>query len=298
MEKNNAPQIPYETDVFHIFGAKKFDTNVFWDRVGKRMEEKGYPGYILISTFDPEEGVLAHYEILAKGLSSQGLHLTQMDDYNLHLELPWLASWGDVELAFAIMQTLAAKYSKLAVYLNNNIDHPIALVDGNIEALMSNRAHNMAYLLEYNFTHEDALGVPGCRREYILDSLDPNATDKEYQKAVSHAFQNFVAIQWMFEDCQNAGLANVKSPDGNEFQLRFLTNIDDTFVGCCQKLSLSSTENTTVKMIDIADFCNKMEGSEYFVAVDRMQFVLKKMPDAEWDKLVESIPGRNYADKK
>ena len=298
MDKQNAPQIPYETDVFHIFGAKKFDTNVFWNRVGKKMEDLGYPGHILISTFDPSEGIIAQYEIIVKGVSSQGLHLTQMDDYNLHLELPWLASWGDVTLAFSIMRTLADKYAHLEVYLNDNIDHPMSLVDDNIEALFTQRVHNMVYLLEYNFTNENALGVPGCRREYILDSLDPNASDEEYQKAVSDAFQNFVAIQWLFEDCQTAGLANVISPDGEEFQLRFLTNIDDTFVGCCQKLSLSSTDSTIVKMVDIAYFCDKMESSEYFIPVDRMQFILKIMPDQEWDNLVRSMPGQNYANKK
>lgn len=297
MAKKDAPQIPYETDVFHIFGAKKFDSNAFWGRVNDRMNERGYPGVILISKFDPSDGILAGYEIVSKGISSQGLHLTQMDDYNLHLELPWLASWGDVELAFAIMQTLADKYSKLEIYLNNNTEHPIALVDGNIEAMMTQRAHNMAYLLEYNFSHDEALGVPGCRREYILDSLDPEAGDEEYQKAVGDAFQNFVAIQWLFEDCHTAGHANVTAPDGEEFHMRFITNDDETFVGCCQKLSLSSTDGKVLKLVDIADFCKVMEDSEYFVAVDRMQFVLKKMPAKEWDKLVNSFAGPNYAEK-
>lgn len=297
MQDKDALQIPYETDVFHIFGVKIFDTNAFWGRVNDCMNDRGYPGVILISTFDPEDGVLAHYEIVSKGISSQGLNLTQMDDYNLHLELPWLASRGDVELAFAIMSTLAGKYSKLEVYLNNNTEHPIALVGGNIEAMMTQRAHNMAYLLEYNFSHDDALSVPGCRREYILDSLDPEANDEDYQTAVGDAFQNFVAIQWLFEDCETSGVANVKSPDGEEFRMRFLANVADTFVGTCQKISLSSSDGKVLKLVDIADFCKVMEGNKYFVPVDRMQFVMKKMPKKQWDMLVNSFEGPNFASK-
>lgn len=295
MAKKDAFKIPHETDIFHIFGAKKFDTAAFWGRVNKLMDERDYPGVILISNFDPEDGVLAHYEIVSKGQSSQGLRLTQMDDYNLHLELPWLASWADVELAFAIMQTLEAKYKHIEVYLNDHIEQPIALVDQNIEAMMTKRAHNMASVLEYNFTHNVALGVPGARREYIPDSLDPECDEKEYKEAITDAFENFVAVQWMYEDCTDSGLANVTSPEGEKFQMRFLTNLDDTFVGCCQKLSLRPTDESYMKLVDIADFCEAMEGSEYFEAVDRMQFVLRKMPPKEWDKMVKDLKGQEFS---
>ena len=295
MAKQKEPKIPYETDVFHIFGAKKFDTNAFWGRVGKRLEEKGYTPNVLLYNSDPSDGFLAHFDVFLKGESSQGIQLHQMDDYSLHLELPWLASWGDVDLAFAIMQTLDEKYTYLEVYLNNNTDEPIALVDENMEAMMSKRAENMAAMLEFNFENDTALGAPGAHREYILDSLDPRASDEDWQKAVADAFQNFVAIQWLFEDCITAGLANVKSPEGEEFQMRILTNKADTFVPCCQKLSLSASDNSLVKLVNIADFCEAMEGSEYFIAVDRMQFVLKEMPKKEWDKMVKEMKGEEFA---
>ena len=155
----------------------------------------------------------------------------------------------------------------------------------------------MAYLLEYNFSHDGALGVPGCRRGYILASLDPEANDEEYQTAVGDAFQNFVAIQWLFEDCETSGLANVKSPDGEEFRMRFLANVADTFVGTCQKISLSSSDGKVLKLVDIADFCKVMEGNKYFVPVDRMQFVMKKMPKKQWDMLVRVIKGQEYSKK-
>ena len=295
MEKQKEPKIPYETDVFHIFGAKKFDTNAFWERVSKRLEEMGYAPNILIYTSDPTDGFLIHYDVFLKGESSQGIQLHQMDDFSLHLELPWLASWGDADLAFAIMRALDEKYTYLEVYLNNDTEEPIALVDENLEALMSKRAENMAAMLEFNFENDTALGAPGAHREYILDSLDPKATDEEWQKAVADAFQNFVAIQWLFEDCVTAGLANVKSPEGEEFQMRILTNSADTFVPCCQKLSLSASDNSLVKLVNIADFCEAMEGSEYFIAVDRMQFVLREMPKKEWDKMVKEIKGLEFA---
>ena len=286
MAKQKEPKIPYEADVFHIFGAKKFDTNAFWGRVSKRLEETGYAPNLLISTFDPSDGFLAHYDILLKGESSQGIQLHQMDDYSLHLELPWLASWGDADLAFAIMQALDEKYTHLEVFLNNNTDEPIALVDENLETLMSKRAENMAALLEFNFENDTALGVPGARREYILDSLDPKASDEEWEEAVSNAFQNFIAVQWLFENCITAEPANVNSPDD---EILALTNEFDTFVPCCQKLSLTTSDGKYTKLVDIADFCKAMETSKYFVPIDRMQFMLKQMPMREWDRMIKEM---------
>ena len=286
MAKQKEPKIPYEADVFHIFGAKKFDTNAFWGRVSKRLEETGYAPNLLISTFDPSDGFLAHYDILLKGESSQGVQLHQMDDYSLHLELPWLASWGDADLAFAIMQALDEKYTHLEVFLNNNTDEPIALVDENLETLMSKRAENMAALLEFNFENDTALGVPGARREYILDSLDPKASDEEWEEAVSNAFQNFIAIQWLFENCITAEPANADTPDD---EILALTNEFDTFVPCCQKLSLTTSDGKCTKLVEIADFCKAMETSKYFVPIDRMQFMLKQMPMREWDKMIKEM---------
>lgn len=286
MAKQKEPKIPYEADVFHIFGAKKFDTNAFWGRVSKRLEETGYAPNLLISTFDPSDGFLAHYDILLKGESSQGVQLHQMDDYSLHLELPWLASWGDADLAFAIMQALDEKYTHLEVFLNNNTDEPIALVDENLETLMSKRAENMAALLEFNFENDTALGVPGARREYILDSLDPKASDEEWEEAVSNAFQNFIAVQWLFENCITAEPANADTPDD---EILALTNEFDTFVPCCQKLSLTTSDGKYTKLVDIADFCKAMETSKYFVPIDRMQFMLKQMPMREWDKMIKEM---------
>lgn len=286
MAKQKEPKIPYEADVFHIFGAKKFDTNAFWGRVSKRLEETGYASNLLISTFDPSDGFLAHYDILLKGESSQGIQLHQMDDYSLHLELPWLASWGDADLAFAIMQALDEKYTHLEVFLNNNTDEPIALVDENLETLMSKRAENMAALLEFNFENDTALGVPGARREYILDSLDPKASDEEWEEAVSNAFQNFIAIQWLFENCITAEPANADTPDD---EILALTNEFDTFVPCCQKLSLTTSDGKCTKLVEIADFCKAMETSKYFVPIDRMQFMLKQMPMREWDKMIKEM---------
>lgn len=286
MAKQKEPKIPYEADVFHIFGAKKFDTNAFWGRVSKRLEETGYAPNLLISTFDPSDGFLAHYDILLKGESSQGVQLHQMDDYSLHLELPWLASWGDADLAFAIMQALDEKYTHLEVFLNNNTDEPIALVDENLETLMSKRAENMAALLEFNFKNDTALGVPGARREYILDSLDPKASDEEWEEAVSNAFQNFIAIQWLFENCITAEPANADTPDD---EILALTNEFDTFVPCCQKLSLTTSDGKCTKLVEIADFCKAMETSKYFVPIDRMQFMLKQMPMREWDRMIKEM---------
>ena len=106
-----------------------------------------------------------------------------------------------------------------------------------------------------------------------------------------------MAIQWLFEDCETSGLANVKSPDGEEFQMRFLANVADTFVGCCQKISLTPSDESYTKLVDIADFCKAMEGNKYFVPVDRMQFVMKKMPKKQWDMLVKMIKGQEFAKK-
>ena len=297
MAKQQEPNPPYKTDVLHVFGAKKFDTEAFWSKVAKRLEDKEFPSNILISTYDPEDGIKAHYELILKGASSQGLEVVVMDDDVVHVELPWLASWGDINLAFAFINVLIDKYKGIEVYLNDNAERPIVINDDNMEAFMSMRDRNMAYLLEFNFENDQTVGIPGCCREYILDALDPNAPDEEYSQAVGDAFQNFVAIQWLFEDCHTSGLANVKSPEGEEFQMRFLANTEDTFVGCCQKLSLTPSDESYVKLVDIQDFCNAMADNKYFIPVDRMQFVMKKMPARSWDKIVREMKGQEYSAK-
>ena len=70
-----------------------------------------------------------------------------------------------------------------------------------------------------------------------------------------------------------------------------LINEFDTFVPCCQKLSLSASDGKYAKLVDLTDFRKFMGGSIYFIAVDRMQLVLKEMPKKEWDKMAKEMKG-------
>ena len=148
MEDPKKPPIQHDEDVFHVFGVNGIELDKIWSRVPTLMEEAGYPGSLLINSYDPEDGIKNHDELAVKGQSAQGLQFYLYDDDIAHIQLPWLASWGDVQLAFCVMQAMQELFPGMEVYLNDNSEHPIALVQGNVEAMMTYRAQNMVALLE------------------------------------------------------------------------------------------------------------------------------------------------------
>lgn len=135
-------------------------------------------------------------------------------------------------------------------------------------------------------------GAQGFNSMFIVPSPEDNP-GKDIDDLVLEAMNTFISLQWDYSGIHRSGKANVKSPDGEEFVLRFLTNDEDTFVGICQHVAMSGKDNE-VKDILVKDFFKALEGSPYLEMVDAMQFVLKKMPQEEWEQLYNTVNGRIF----
>ena len=295
MEDSKKPSIEHGEDVFHVFGINGIDLEKIWARIPTLMEEAGFPGVLLISSYDPEEGIKNHEELAVKGQSAQGLQFYLFDDDIAHIQLPWLASWGDVQLAFCVMRAMNELYPEMEVYLTDNTERPISLESTNIEAMMVYRAHNMVALLEQGFKDGGIIGIQGLRHQLMLPNVDPECPFEELEAAVAQAFHDFVGVQWWWEDFIDSGLSNVTVPDGEEFTIRFLANTEDTFVGVSQKISLMNSDESKTKLVDTQVFMEKMEGNPYYERVDALQFAMQVMPPKEWDALFDSLEGQEFS---
>lgn len=290
-DQKRKPAVSSE-DVFHVFGVEGVDLDKVWSRIPVLIEEDGFSGTLLISSSDVEEGILNHEELAVRGLSAQGVQFWLFDDGFVHIQLPWLASPGDVRLVFWVIRAMQEMYPELEVYLNDDSKNPIVVGPENIKAMMLCRLQNMIALLEQGFEEGGFIGIQGLRHQLVFPPVDPDCPDEELQKALYQIFEDFVAVQWRWEDYTDAGLARTTAPDGEEFTLRMLSNDMDTFVGVCQKLSLATSDMSSINLVDARLFMEKMEDNPYYERVDACQFVLKKMPDAEWDAICKSMGGQ------
>lgn len=304
MEKEMQLPIEHHEDVLHIFGIEGIDMGKVWPRVRDIMEGSDFPGTIRGEEYDTEDGIKCHYEVTVKGHSAQGLHFFLYDNDIAHIEIPWLASLGDVELAFSIIFAMQEQFPELVVFLNDNTENPIAINAQNKEALQTYRVQNMVALLKHKCEDDGYIGIPGINHTYILPTIDKDCSSEELEENVCNAFNKFIEIQWRWEDYNNSGLGRMKMPKGNddeeeeEVTTRFLANEGNTFVGISQKISVMTSDESIVKLVDSKYFMKKMEGNPYYERVDQFQFTMKVMPPEEWNFLVENLDGQEFAKPK
>jgi superfamily I DNA/RNA helicase len=277
---------PYRENVFHIFGIDGLDIKDLWKDAPNFCSDDGFSGQISVSDNENESSGVEHYSTLLCGASTQGVGVTYIHDKgcHLHIELPWLASVGDVKLAFAFMKTLRKLYPDCGIFLDDNTDEQFALVDENYDAMVVMRLINMREIVENPL--DGHMGANGFSREFIAPTTK-DYPDLEIEDLVFKAANIFVELQWEYADFETAGLAHVTPPDGDEYTMRILSNAADTFVGISQHVCLSC--NSEIKDVPIEDFFSVAEGNPNFKMVDAAQFILRKMPDDEWKALYDSL---------
>ena len=151
------------------------------------------------------------------------------------------------------------------------------------------RLRNMMELIESARGGQHA-GAPGIFHQFIAPSIE-DYPEVPIEEVVMAAMNKFIELEWEYSDYEDAGLANARTPKGEEFTLRFLTNSANTFVGVCQHLAVSNNHGA-VKDVETGYFIRTMKDSPYFKLVDQLQFVLDKMPDDEWQKMYDSLEGQ------
>ena len=310
------PLIEHDDDVFHVFGINGINIDKIWKRVPSLMEEAGFPGQLLISSEKTDEKIKCFYKLSIKGQSAQGIEFYQVDNdvaldlwmketgrrplgiesYKfdndvVHINLPWLASLGDIKLAFCVMKAIKELFPEMTVYLNENSNNPITLDRKKEDELLGQRIKNMISLLRYGFVYGAIMGVIGIRRQFTIPTTNPDCPIEELQKILSKVFRDFIEVQWKWENYIDAGLKEAISPEKEEITIRFLTNTRNIFVGVCDKLSLMNKDKSKLKIVDYSYFMKKMEGNPYYDKVDALQFAMRVMPADKWDALIDSLEG-------
>ena len=287
---------PYDENVFHVFGIDGLVMNDLWDEAVHFCGDDGFSGEIKVFEEDTKQEGVESFKTLLCGASTQGVQVTYMhiEDTHLHIELPWLGSIGDVKLAFALMKALQKMYPDCGIFMDDNTEGQFAVIDDNYDAMVTRRLINMRSLVESPVLG-DHMGAPG----FYHDLIAPSKADYpklEIEDVVFKAHDMFVELQWAYQDYFTASKADVSTPDGEKFTARFLTNAEDTFVGMCQHVCIMC--NKEVKDIPVRDFFKIVDGNPYFKKVDAGQFILRKMPDDEWQKLYDAIDAKPMSSPK
>lgn len=277
---------PYRENVFHIFGIDGYNIDGLWKEALEFCSDDDFSGVIDVIDHDEKEEGVEHYTTLLRGASTQGVEVTYMHnkDTHLHIELPWLASIGDVKLAFAYMKALRKRYPDCGIFLDDNSEEQFALVDDNYDAMVVMRLINMRELIENPAGGH--MGANGQYREFIVPT-QKDFPDMEIEELVFKAANTFVELQWEYSDFEDAGRANAVRPDGEEYTVCMLTNNNDTFVSICQHVCVSC--NGEVKDVPVDDFLKVVEDNPHFKMIDAAQFTLTKMDDDEWKKIYDAL---------
>ena len=278
---------PYDENVFHVFGIDGLVMNDLWDEAIHFCSDDDYSGMIKTFEEDIEQDGVEVFRTVLCGASTQGVLVTYMhqQDTHLHIELPWLASIGDVKLVYAYLQALRKLYPECGIFMDDNSEGQFDLTEDNFNALVVRRLINLRSVIETP-AHGEHMGATGFFHDLISPSRE-DYPDMEIEDLVFKVADMFVELQWNYNDFVSAGLADIETPDGEKYTARFLTNVDDTFVGMSQHVCLSC--NKEVKDVSVNEFFKVVEGNPYFKKVDAGQFVIRKMPEDEWQKLFDAI---------
>lgn len=295
-------EIEYNESVFHIFGIPSdININKLCEDAGKYCSDEGFSGEIRTFVTDEQKEIEKDSDgpqvctAVLLGASAQGVEITYFynpQNAHLHLRLPTFGSPGDVKLAFAVMEQLKEQYPDCGIFYNDNTEGEFGLVEQNYDAILQMCFGNLASIIEASAGGKHPV-IQGFQYEFVLPSPDDDP-EKTYQGLVLESMHTLIALQWDYTDISRASRANVTSPEGEQYMMRILTNSCDTFVGICDRLALYGP-GQKIKEVEPLDFIKYMEGNQYFERVDFLQFVIRKMPAKEWNKIFDSIEGKILA---
>lgn len=262
-----------------------FDASNGFD-INKMIEgaAKVFDAAIMCSEHDPDEEELARTTLYIKGGSTQGIGTILMKTGVFTINLPFLASRTDVALAFALMKEAKKISPELVIYDGDDKTFADLSEDNEIDTYFY-RLDNMAKLIEHQ---DDHIGVTGIMHEFHIfpEYIKAQMPNVEPQEWTYKAFDDFIDIQWNYEDYEMFSRAEIATPDGEEFVARILSN-NKGFAGVCQKVILYNDKET--KFVPIDDFFEATKDNKYIKRLDYSQFVIDKMPKKEWQQFYDSF---------
>lgn len=288
MNETDTPkfQPPYRENVFHVVGIDGLQLSSLWDEAPAFCHDDGFSGEILVNDYDDEDPDVEFHTAVLRLSSAQGIEITfiRKEVPVLHIELPWLASIGDVKLAFAFLMALRKLYPDCEIYMDDVTDAQFDLVKGNYDALVTRRLLNMKSLIEY--PDDGYMGANGISHEFIVPNRK-DFPDVAIEDQLFRAINTFVELQWDYAGYHIAPKAETVSPSGEKYTMRILTNDDDTFVKVCQHIGVFCANE--VKDVEVDAFIKAVKDTPYFKKLDALQFVVNKMPQDKWQQVFDSL---------
>lgn len=289
--------LPFQECVIHAFGIEDIDIRALCRAAEMYCSDGDFSGNIGFAELEPNDPddaqpAIRRYQTVLYLASTQGVAVTIFsgEQPHVHLELPHLASEGDVKMLFGFLNALLDKFPGCELIFSHHGDRGrFIMCKDNFDALLGQRILNMRYLVECTRPGQH-IGVYGVNHQYMVPTRE-DYPDLDTAEITGRAVERFLQVQWDYAECADADLAQVKSSDGAEYMMRFLTNETDTFVGVCERLALTRSDGTSIKMVTVNDFRTHMKDNPNFEEVDHSQFVLRKMSSGEWDALYESLEG-------
>ncbi|MBQ3636639.1 MAG: hypothetical protein II951_13640 [Bacteroidales bacterium] len=225
-----------------------------------------------------------------EGKSAVGVDvITGKAESEIMIRVPWLTSIGDIDLAYAYLQAAKRIAPWCNIFMDEVDDKAFEVREENKIALMTRHFMNMKSLVERS-RDGFMIAVVGFKRDMMIGEEKWKVSQDEEMEAIV-LMDQFAKIQWEYKDYATASHIDVKAKDGEEYTARVVSNSMDTFFGVCQHVVMMRGGNE-VKDVPIEVFEKAVEGCKYYRRVDCVQFVMKKMPEAEWNELFEKVEGK------
>lgn len=270
-------EIVMHSNVYCFDASDSFDINKMIEGAAKVLDAA-----IMCGEYDPDEEEIQRTSMYIKGGSTQGIETILLKTGLFTINLPYLASRTDVALAFTMMREAKKLRPDLVIY--DGDEKTIAdLSEENEVDTYYYRLDNMANIIEMQ---DDHIGVNGLRHEFHIfpEYVKAQMPDGKPEDWTYKAFEDFVDIQWNYEDYDSFSRAEIKTPQGEEFTARILAN-SKGFAGLCEKVILF--DGKANKIVDIDDFFEATKDNKYIKRLDYAQFVMDEMPEKEWKTFYE-----------
>jgi hypothetical protein len=274
-----APKIIVFSNVYCFDASNSFDINKMIEGAAKVLDAT-----ILCGMYDPDEEEIQRTLMYIKGGSTQGVETILLKSGMFTINLPYLASRTDVALAFALMREAKKIRPELVIYEGDEKTFADLSEDKEVHTYFD-RLDNMANIIEQQNDH---IGVNGIMHEFHIypEYIKAQMPDGKPEDWTYKAFEDFIDIQWNYEDYDSFSRATIGTPDDDEFTARILGNTKG-FAGICQKVILFNGKEN--KIVDIDDFFEATKNNKYIKRLDYAQFVIDEMPEKEWNAFYDSF---------
>lgn len=274
-----APKMVMNANIYCFDASNGFDINKMIEGAAKVLDAA-----IMCAEHDPDEEEIARTTMYIKGGSTQGIETILLQSGLFTINLPYLASRTDVALAFTLMREAKKLSPDLVIYDGDEATFADLSEDNEVETYYY-RLDNMSNIIEKQDNH---IGVNGLMHEFHIfpEYIKAQMPDVEPQEWTYKAFEDFMDIQWNYEDYPNFSRAEIGAPDGEEFVGRILGN-NKGFAGVCEKVILYKDKET--KIVPVDEFFEATKGNKYIKRLDYAQFVIDEMPEDEWTRFYDSF---------